>query len=155
MIIGYTGTQDGMTFEQLNALRNKLLVLLSHSRITEAHQGMCVGGDAQFHNMIRALSPNTKIIGHPGFEEGHSKRSKVQCDVVLPVPKPGRLHPCIQRNHDIVAAVDIMYAAPKQEKEVMRSGTWATIRWSWKMGKQGQALRLYLILPSGTIQFFD
>jgi predicted Rossmann fold nucleotide-binding protein DprA/Smf involved in DNA uptake len=41
----------------------------------------------------------------------------------------------LERNHLIVAACDVLNAAPLQDEEILRSGTWATIRYARKAGK--------------------
>jgi len=52
--------------------------------------------------------------------------------------------PPLVRNRDIVDATDMLIAAPATRKEVLRSGTWATIRYAKKMKKW-----IYIIYPSG------
>lgn len=60
MKIGFTGTQQGMSWEQRQALTKQLLVL----QPTEFHHGDCIGADAEAHEAaIRAGVP--KIVVHP------------------------------------------------------------------------------------------
>jgi hypothetical protein len=49
---------------------------------------------------------------------------------VLPVKPP------FERNEDIADMCDILIAAPKAATEVLRSGTWATIRHARRIGRQ-------------------
>jgi hypothetical protein len=42
----------------------------------------------------------------------------------------------LERNRMIVAACDLLIAAPLQDTEILRSGTWATVRYARKAGKQ-------------------
>ena len=47
-----------------------------------------------------------------------------------PMTGPNQLRlPPLVRNRNIVRAVDIMIAAPATDKEELRSGTWATVRY--------------------------
>ena len=39
------------------------------------------------------------------------------------------------RNKDIVNSCDILIACPENDKEVIRSGTWSTIRYAKKINK--------------------
>ena len=41
----------------------------------------------------------------------------------------------LNRNHNIVDASEILIACPAQTEEVIRSGTWATIRYARKNNK--------------------
>ena len=41
----------------------------------------------------------------------------------------------LDRNHDIVDQTDLLIATPKENTEVLRSGTWATIRYAKKINK--------------------
>lgn len=41
----------------------------------------------------------------------------------------------LARNRRIVAAVDVLIAAPETDREELRSGTWATIRYARAAGK--------------------
>jgi hypothetical protein len=40
----------------------------------------------------------------------------------------------LDRNRAIVAAVDVLVAAPLEDREVQRSGTWATVRSARRKG---------------------
>lgn len=142
MKVGFTGTQEGMTKQQ----RNSLLWLLDdvlEKPYTEAHHGDCIGADAEFHEIMCDLT-NAKIHIHPPSNK--SKRAfkrlfRNEGDVMHPEK------PYLQRNHDIVDAVDVMIATPKEKNEQMRSGTWETIRYSWETHK-----RIFIIEPDGHVR---
>jgi len=51
----------------------------------------------------------------------------------------------LARNRDIVNMSDILIAAPGEKAEVLRSGTWATIRYARKMSR-----KLLVIYPKGS-----
>lgn len=124
MIIGFTGTQNGMTEEQIKVL---IKCLIHAVEITEVHHGMCIGADEQFHNMIRKIDPGglIKIIGHPASNTKSQKRMQSgQLDEIR------EAKPSLNRNHDIVDECEFLIAAPKTAVEQLRSGTWSTIRYA-------------------------
>ena len=124
--IGFTGTQTGMTQHQKDMVE---LILTFHKYsggISEVHHGDCVGADDEF-NTIAGDKYLLKSIAHPSDID--SKRAWGRYEVCLPTKTP------LERNHNIVDAVDIMIATPKERLEVLRSGTWATIRYCRKIGK--------------------
>jgi hypothetical protein len=43
--------------------------------------------------------------------------------------------PFLDRNKDIVNSCDILIACPENDIEVLRSGTWSTIRYAKKINK--------------------
>jgi len=133
MHIGFTGTQEGMNNFQKNEVS---LILLYHhytphisgvigKATLEAHHGDCIGADAEFEELAKKYGYTT--YAHPASDTG-SKRAYCKSDTILPAK------PALKRNKDIVNAVDIMIATPKENHEVLRSGTWATIRYAKKRG---------------------
>lgn len=135
MKIGFTGTQEGMTEKQIDAIS----VFLLDYEVQEFHHGDCVGADNDAHIITRIQAPAAKIVVHPPLNE--SKRAFCRADAVLPAK------PYLDRNHDIVDAVEVMFATPKEKVEQVRSGTWATIRYARKQGKP-----LYIVYPDGTVE---
>jgi hypothetical protein len=141
MIIGFTGTQLSMTVPQVATLKK----ILTGLEITEAHHGLCVGADAQFHATLRLidekLSRRTRIVGHPCNLRGKQATWFYKdCDVMLP------FYPPLMRNSHIVTAVERLIAAPKDSKEELRSGTWSTIRRARAM-----PIPITIILPDGSL----
>ena len=94
--------------------------------VDEFRHGDCVGADAEAHELITGLCPT--IIIHPCHIS--TMRAWCKAQTVLGIKAP------LERNHDIVDAVDILIAAPYTNEEQLRSGTWATIRYARKQGKQ-------------------
>lgn len=135
MKIGFTGTQLGMTPAQERTFKD-LIIRLSP---LEFHHGDCIGADLHAHYVIRYCFPNVKIIVHPpddsskrAFAQGHSKY----------IPKP-----YLERNKAIVNTTNILIAVPKTEEEILRSGTWSTVRYAKKLNR-----KVYIINPNGSIQ---
>ena len=125
MKIGFTGTREGMTKRQKKELE-RLLVEFLRGGASEFHHGDCVGADEEAHTIASALG--YKVVVHP--PERAILRAFCAGDVIL--PKKGYL----QRNKDIVDSTDVLIAAPKSGTEVLRSGTWSTIRYARRKGKQ-------------------
>ena len=125
--LGFTGTQKGMNREQKRALVKHLLRWSKKYDGLEIHHGDCVGADAEFHELCKEYWPHSlQVILHPPLNE--SKRAFCESEGQIELPAKDY----IARNHDIVDAVDGMLAGPKEEREQLRSGTWATVRYSRK-----------------------
>jgi len=119
--LGFTGTQWGMTeiqkqeFERFVIEQNPL----------EFHHGDCIGSDAEAHEIVRRVLPLCVIVIHPPSND--IKRAFKKGDESRPPA------PYLTRNHNIIQETDFLVATPVN-KEVLRSGTWATVRWyrRWK-----------------------
>lgn len=127
--VGFTGTRLGMSNKQKQTLVD-LLEQLHNRGARYFHHGDCVGADAEAHDI--AVSVGFEIVGHPPIIE--DLRAFKRCDYMRTE------RPYILRNHDIVDEVDYMIAAPYSDKEVRRSGTWATVRYAKDTGKKGIVL---------------
>lgn len=131
--VGFSGTQEGMTLPQLHNVDE----LLGDNLTTQwAHHGDCIGADADFHKLSRLNGLFVK--GHPPIKE--IKRAWCEFDEVA-LPKD-----YIERNHDIVDAVDWVIFTPKEFREQLRSGTWATIRYARRMWRDG-----FIVWPDGKV----
>jgi len=117
--IGFTGTREGMTVAQRSALRQL---------ITECyfHHGDCIGADAQAQEI--ALRSKCKVIIHPPDKAALRAYCKGWTNRCQPLPY-------LLRNEAIVECTELLIAAPESDSEVLRSGTWATIRYArkWRM----------------------
>jgi len=114
---------------------NEVRRMLVEHKPSEVHHGDCIGADADFHQLSR--SENIRVVIHPPVKDVN--RAFCNGDVVLP-PKP-----YITRDDDIIDAVDVMIATPKEYNMILRSGTWTTVRHARKKGKT-----VFVILPDGT-----
>jgi hypothetical protein len=90
----------------------------------ELHHGDCVGADADAHAIARAL--RARVVVHPpwvtkkrAFCHGNETRDPL---------------PYLERNHHIVDETDMLIATPRGP-ELLRSGTWATVRYARQQGK--------------------
>lgn len=132
MKVGFTGTQRGMTVAQRATVAGLLARL---PVIQSVHHGDCIGADAEFHDI--ACMRGLRIVVHP--PEIDAKRAFVTGAHETRTPKPYLI-----RNADIVTEADVLIAAPKEAHDVLRSGTWATIRRARQAGK-----RVEIVFPDG------
>ncbi len=122
MIIGFTGSQKGMTTDQFD----RVVLLLRDLAPTEVHHGDCVGADWIFHTICMTMQ--IPVVLHPPIKdnkragcEGYAK--------ILPAKE------YLVRNRDIVDASDELIAVPDTTNEKLRSGTWSTYRYAKNLGK--------------------
>jgi hypothetical protein len=118
-VIGFTGTRRGMTTRQVETL-TKLL----RGGIATLHHGGALGADREAVGIAERLG--IACVGH--------------------VPAEHNPKALLARNHDIVAAVDGLIAAPHGIEEQARSGTWATVRYARAARKP-----VVIIWPDGTL----
>lgn len=131
MKLGMTGNRDGMT----KTARDTLVKFLDDNIIKQVHHGDCKGADQIFNDIC--ASRKIKIIIHP--PNCDTFRAFCKADIILSPKK------YIERNHNIVDDTDMLIAFPSSEKEILRSGTWATIRYAKKIKKP-----ILIIYPNGT-----
>lgn len=134
--IGFTGTRHGLTQLQQSTLQEVLLSL----RPRFFHHGACVGADAEAHALVRRLHPYpTCVVTQWPCSEKGSMRAWLDADITMPLMAP------LKRNKVIVHSVEILVACPQTADEMLRSGTWSTIRYACKRG-----VPVYRISPDGS-----
>lgn len=86
-----------------------------------------------------AKSKGYRCVGHPasnvGIKRVHNKFDEEREE-----------KPPLIRNKDIVNESDILIAAPNSFKELLGSGTWATVRYARKNNK-----KIYIIYLDGNV----
>lgn len=142
--IGFTGTQFGLSTRQKSEVRLALLnaKALHILDTLEFHHGGCVGSDEEAAEIARELG--FWVVAHPPIiTTKMSKQLYLNDEVRDP-------EDYLDRNHNIVDECDELIATPKQEDEVLRSGTWATIRYAKKRIKISHAKikKITLIFPT-------
>lgn len=137
MRVGFTGTRNGLSQEQAD----RLVALLDELRPTEVHHGDAVGADADFDAICRELLRVPKIVLHPCNLPAWRANCAHPGDTVLEVKPP------LVRNRDIVEAVAVMLACPRETVMQPRGGTWSTIRFARLVGK-----RLIIVYPDGSVE---
>lgn len=135
LIIGFTGTRDGMTQSQVASTRD----LVKQLDPDAGRHGDCVGADADFDELLRVLGV-WRVI-HPPKNDQH--RAFCDGDVILP-PKS-----YLARDRDIVDRSELMIATPKEFTSKAGSGTWYTFGYAMKMKRP-----TYLILPDGMVKTY-
>jgi hypothetical protein len=120
MRLGYTGTQYGMSRSQLR----ELIAYIELHKPTEAHHGLCIGGDEQFHKICHERG--IPIVGHPPTNQKKMMVVRREEFHKMWAPKP-----YLDRNCDIVLCSTHMIAGPLSMIEMARgSGTWHAIRYA-------------------------
>lgn len=127
--LGFSGTRQGMTPAQ----RATLATLLDHVRATEFHHGSCTGADVQAH--VLALERGIQIILHPSTSLTHH----AQCHGAAVEYRPQRP---LDRNRVIASSSHLLIATPKDAREVLRSGTWATVRYMLQLQRPAVVIDL-------------
>lgn len=130
-VLGFTGTQRGVTWQQ----RKTLLACLELPNVEVLHHGDCIGADALAWSLARELHLET--ICHPcnlSAKRAYTSPNEETRKVLSP----------LVRNQNIVHECEFLIACPRTPTEELRSGTWATIRYAMRAG------RPYLIIwPDG------
>lgn len=123
MKLGFTGSRFGLSNEQ----KTSILDYLSTNDVKELHHGDCIGSDSDVHILVKQFHPDIKIVIHP------PNNPEMRAFMVANEQKP--CYEYLQRNRNIVDSVDILIACPNSPKELLRSGTWSTVRYARKIGK--------------------
>jgi hypothetical protein len=139
MSVGFTGTQRGMERVQRLALFALLLRLRSEDDGRPFHHGCCIGADAESSRI--ALELGYRLHAHPPRNEDKLDRESLErSHVVWPALE------YLDRNAQIVAASELLIAAPRGVIEQLRSGTWATVRRARKAG-----IPVWIVHPDGAV----
>jgi hypothetical protein len=135
--IGITGTRSGLTEQAKEYIYTYLET--NADNISEIHHGDCVGVDEEIHNLIDENYSDIKLVVHPPTDNKH--RAHCESDDIK------KEYDYIKRNHNIVNDTDILVAFPPTQTEILRSGTWSTIRYARKKKKN-----VCVVYPDGNIE---
>lgn len=135
MIIGMTGTRDGMTEAQKTQFKKGLL----HLKAITLHHGDCVGADADAHNIADKLRHLDIVIHPPISDKFRAFKNGPSCTILAE-----KIY--FARNRDIVNESEILIGTPRSMVET-KGGTWYTINYGKKSGK-----RVYIIHPDGNVE---
>lgn len=133
--VGFTGTRQGMTEGQ----KLNLGKLLQSLKWEVLHHGDCMGADEQSHEIAK-ISGYRRFI-HPPYND--FKRAYCSLETGDSIFEPAGYH---QRNMDIVHKSQLLIGAPKELNEIVRSGTWSTIRYAKRNRKS-----VIILFPDGRI----
>ena len=123
MIIGVTGTQKGGTQRQKEALRQIFLWL----QPSGLRHGDCIGVDSESQDIFQVVCKLTgPVYIHPPSDDTYrAKRSGI-----LYHPLPYLCRDEYVAGKIPGAQTDLLVALPEQNYEILRSGTWATVRYA-------------------------
>lgn len=125
-----------MTDQQKRATEN----LLREICPTEVHHGDCMGADFEFHGIAYEVCGETlRRVIHPSVDDAY--RAFCDGDEARPAK------PYVERDHDIVDETEVLIAMPITTGEIMRSGTWATVRYARKVGRP-----IFIVSPRGRVE---
>jgi hypothetical protein len=132
-----TGTSKGISKPQRDQLWH---IFWTYAPVTLRH-GDCIGADATAHS-IAVAHGGIKIWKHPS--DLGTKRA--WCAGGIPLnPEPP-----LMRNHRMIDAAAVaqkrVIALPAEDHEVLRSGTWSTVRYAVK-----QDVLVFVIWPDGHV----
>lgn len=138
--LGFTGTADGMTSNQI-AILEEILNAFPKTSPLYCHHGDCVGSDKKFDALARLVGASIHI--HPPTIS--RLRAFVVCRKGIDHSNLPRGY--LTRNRDIVNQSQRLLAASRTMTETMRSGTWYTVRYA-RLTKTP----ITIILPDGSVQ---
>ncbi len=139
-ILGFTGTQDGMTIEQVASII-ELFENGDLAAVETVHHGDCIGSDADMDWLCPKL--DIQVVLHPGCNARGFPAKRANClgkHIIKTYPQRKYL----DRDQDIVDETEGLLATPKEYTEVLRSGTWATVRRARKKG-----VPVWIVYPDG------
>jgi len=139
--IGITGTRFKMTGPQGRKLSR--LLLAQYEPESALHHGACVGVDE--YTATKASYLGYWVVAHLPIDDKWLSTQSIRVSNEVCKAKE-----YIDRNHDIVEASSVVIAVPNTKEEVLRSGTWSTIRYAKKLGKE-----IHIIFPSGETEVFE
>jgi len=134
MHLAITGTRKGLTETQFNVIKQ---FITEDNTVTHFHEGDCIGVDQQVTLMFQNLRPEVTVICHP--PERVRTRAFGECDEI----KPARGY--LQRDQDMVNDSIYLWVCP-DGPEIIRSGTWTTVRYARKKG-----IPITIIMPNGIV----
>ena len=138
-ITGFTGTKDELTSQQRDVLHETLASIDSYT----LHHGDCVGADEEAHKIAYSLGYD--IVVHPPTSDKHRAWcGQGQTGVEILNPRP-----YLARNKDIVLSSEILVACSGTMNELVRSGTWSTVRYARSHTLDHS--KIYIIFPDGSI----
>lgn len=143
MIFGVTGTRYGVSSAQQAKFTSLLFQEVDYRNIDRSplekdqfHHGACVGTDETTARIAKETF-GLWTVAHPS--NIYNFTTKFVSDVTLKMKEP------LVRNMDIVYEVQFLFALPAIKNEVLRSGTWSTIR-----AARSRSVPGVIIFPDGT-----
>lgn len=145
MIVGFTGTRNGLTEPQRDALLDEINQLKPRFWL----HGACVGADAEGVALVldwAFKNHSVRVFALPGKSASGPEEHSLQDIRALDdshVIRETKTY--FERNRDIVNECDVLVACPGTMEELNHGGTWYTIRYARKLSK-----RVVIIWPDGS-----
>lgn len=136
-ILGITGNRGRITGYQYKQMRE----LIEDPAVLAIRHGDCKGADEISHGI--ALAAGKHIFIHPPLD----KRYRAFCTGPPEQVTILKQRPYLWRNTDIVMESHRIAAFPGTAKEVLRSGSWTTIRRARANGRTEANGRLVIVTP--------
>lgn len=137
---GFTGGRRGLTDPQLRTFKEVLTPEDDEIEPGIFRHGSCIGADDKCGWIAHQLG--YRIVLHPPSDprfRAYSYYDEIREEQSYLV-----------RNMSIVLSCDELIACPNQSNEVVRSGTWATIRYARR-----QQRKVMLVLPTGAVRIIE
>ena len=131
-----TGTRKGLTEAQFDVIKQ---FIIEDNGTEVFHNGDCSGVDQQVTLMFQDIAPEVWVVCHPAIRVG--TRAYGEYDEIREGKGP------LIRDQDMVDEADYLWAAPAFE-EIVRSGTWATVRMARKKG-----IPITIVMPDGEVRY--
>jgi hypothetical protein len=128
--IGFTGNREGLSDDQKTKIKE--ILDKCETDITVLH-GDCVGADTDFHNLCinyKQRNPDKNLTIHIYPPNNKTMRAFNVGDLIM------NEEPYLVRNDNILKNSHYLIACPIDKNiEILRSGTWSTIRKARKQNK--------------------
>lgn len=136
-VLAFTGSREGVTAAQGRTL-HRLLRLLFGQGYRRMHNGCAIGADEVAALLARQTGYD--VWGFPSDRPDQVSAAACEACVLLHPPAEP-----LGRNRLMVDGAILLVACPAGA-EVMRSGTWSTVRYARRLGKV-----VWLCQPDGTL----
>lgn len=136
-----TGTREGVTEDQFNAITKMLPALFTRYGKIFRH-GDCIGVDSDVATIVESNHNDVEIFNHPPLNPKY--RAYHLAGKILPEKA------YLIRDHEMVDLSDFTIGVPKAMHEELRSGTWATIRYARKVKRNH-----IIVWPDGRSTLYD
>lgn len=123
MNVGFTGTREGMSNAQWEQFRY-VLALFRHADQAVGRRPVLLHGDGPGKDGKVSADTQAERLG-----------LEFSYDIQRFPPKDLTAEALLARDRQVALACDILVAAPKTDKEQVRSGTWYTVRQARSLGK--------------------
>jgi hypothetical protein len=139
---GMTGSQKDPNPVQLETILN-IMVFEEGLEAVDGfwwHFGDCIGSDAAAFDAVNEMFPvNIVTVAWPGTDPKR-RANKPASEIHRPAAFDRRNERIAYCSHQG------LFALPSTHSEIMRSGTWQTVRFAWKLGR-----KIWVIDPDGNV----